>query len=152
MFEWFDRVNIYRRADAFIPLEAFWRGDLVAGNGVHLPRRDWRSMVGRGHYITIGVGTLVVVRPALQTVSFMVREPPTTVWEGVPFKFKPDSRSAQTLDEKLVYAIRKSGWQAPAQALTTGGIPWELALIADLEAQAAAVRAWREETSYLSAM
>jgi len=149
MFEWFDRVNIYRRVDAFLPMEACWRGDLVAGNEAPLPRRDWRSMASRGQYITIGVGTAVLIQPGIQAMSFMVRD---SAWDAVPFKFKPDSRSAQTLDEKIVYAIRKSGWQAPAHALTTGGIPWELALIADLEAQAAAVRAWREETSYLSAM
>lgn len=149
MFEWLDLDKLVFTGAPPIP---FRRGDLcgVASSAKIdvVPRRNWRSIDEAYHYYVVGVGTRVLVQPGIQAVSFMVRD---YTWNTVPFKFKPDGTGTQTFDEKLVYSIRKHGWGAE-DSLTPGGIPWELALISDLTAQAAAVHAWREEMSYLSAM
>lgn len=137
MFEWLPKYQYLSDIIIFPGPNASPPGGDLLGQKSRIARKDWRSM-GRFHHYTIGVGTLILFQPAISIISILIRD---KAWDTVPFKFKPDVLGTRTLDEKLVSAIHKFGWQAP-KTLSPGGIPWELAMIPNLAAQEAAVRAW----------
>lgn len=136
MFEWYPRLDLLRarRSCTEQQLEGGIRLISVT-KPTTLDRRKWRTAFNYS-FAAIALGTEVL---------WDHRHLHLCITANVPRQWLSPTAvphlEGSSLDEVLCRAFLNRPYE-PLPALTTGGLPWEIALISDLDAQRVAAEAW----------
>lgn len=116
-----------------------FEGWLVHPRHAPAPRDHW---LVRSAFWAIGAGTLIRFSPVTKTLLVYGQKANGTVFGSEAVPTRDDLTQFFTLDDLLVWAAPRVLGLHEKMSRSITGLPWEIALITDLDAQRAAVGAY----------